>query len=207
MTTPSPTPPRPQASGFRAFLFGGLFPVILFTVVEEMYGIVAGLIVGMTWGIGEVIYEKVKFGKVDPITWGGNGLLIGLGSISLFTQEGIWFKLQPSILEAAMAVVLIGSFLAKKPVLPMMMKKQGLLERFPEKARPAIENAYAGITWRSGIFMLVHAALAAWAALYWSTRAWAFLKGVGFTLSFIVYLLVEMFAIRGKLRAALTRPQ
>ena len=58
------------------------------------------------------------------MTWGGNGLLLVLGGVSLFTQEGIWFKLQPSLMEAAMALALWVSVLLGKPILTAALRKQ-----------------------------------------------------------------------------------
>ena len=42
----------PQASPLRALLLGGLLPVIAFTVIEEVYGTLWGLIAGMVFGVG-----------------------------------------------------------------------------------------------------------------------------------------------------------
>jgi intracellular septation protein len=52
------------------------------------------------------------------------------------------------------------------------------------------------MTLRIGVFFALHAALAAWAALCWSTTAWAALKGVGFTLSMLVYVVAETVLLR-----------
>ncbi len=178
----------------RSILIGGLLPVIIYTVVEEYGGILWGLICGMIFGIGEILFEWRKYGKVEAMTWIGNGMLIGLGGISLFTGTGIWFKLQPAIIEAVMAGVLLVSVFMGKPLLAVMAKKQGL---------PVPENIFRGVTIRIAIFFLLHAVLASYAALYWSTRAWAFLKGVGFTVSFLLYMVGEGFFLRSRIRQAL----
>ena len=189
-----------KGPGVRQFLLGGLLPVIAFTVIEEKYGVIPGLIAGMVFGLGELVYEKVALGKIDPITWGGNGLLLVLGGVSLVTQEGTWFKLQPSILEAAFMGILWGSLWTGRKdrgsLFRSVTRKQGQWEAFPESIRPMMSEAFRGLTFRSGIFLGLHAALAAWAAMKWSTTAWAILKGVGFTVSFVVYLVAEMLLLR-----------
>ena len=38
--------PKPQLNSLRALFVGGLLPTIVFTVAEEVYGTLAGLIVG-----------------------------------------------------------------------------------------------------------------------------------------------------------------
>lgn len=197
--------PPSKSGGIRSALLGGLVPVLVFTFVEEYYGTLWGLIAGMVFGVGELLWEKIKQGKIDAITWIGNGLILVLGGISLFTQEGLWFKLQPSILETAMGILCVGSVLVGKPFLTALAEKQGALSQAPEPVRPLMAAQFKGLTLRFGIFFLLHAALAAWAAFYWSTRAWMILKGVGFTLSFLAYGLVEVLLMRRRIASNLTR--
>jgi len=194
-----PNTPNPKNS-MRSLLLGGIIPVIVFTIIEEKYGTYWGLIAGMVFGVGEILYEKVKLQKVDTITWVGNGLLLGMGAISLFTNEGVWFKLQPAIIELFMAVLLMGSTLMGKPFLLMMAKKQNTLSQMPEHLRPIMEKKFSGLNFRIGFFFLAHAILATWAALYWSTKAWALLKGIGLTVSLIGYMGIEIFLMRSKIK-------
>lgn len=173
-----------------SFFFGGLLPVIAFTVIEEKYGVVAGLIAGMTFGFGEILYELIRHRKVATMTWIGNGLLLGLGAVSLISSEGLWFKLQPAIMEGLFALAMWGSCLIKKPLLVFLAEKQG--QQLPEP----IKLKLVGVTWRTGIFFAIHTGLAVWAAMDWSTTNWALLKGVGLTVSFILYLGAEVVYLR-----------
>lgn len=172
------------------FFFGGLLPVIAFTVIEEYYGVMAGLVAGMVFGFGEISYELYKYKKVQKITWIGNGLLITLGLVSLVSSEGIWFKLQPALMEGFFALFLWGSWLLKKPLLVFLAEQQG--HQFPLN----IKEKMSGLTFRIGVFFAIHAALATWAAFAWSSRNWALLKGVGLTVSFILYLVIEGLFLR-----------
>lgn len=196
MISPNNTvgPHKPSAKKQALSLFfGGLLPIIAFTVIEEKYGIIAGLIAGMIFGVGEIIYEYVSVKKVSAITWIGNGLILGLGAVSLISSEGIWFKLQPAILEFGFFIFLLISWLMKKPFLVLMIKKQN-----PD-APDFIKAQMSGMTLRLSFFMLAHAIIAIWAALYWSTEAWAMLKGVGLTVSMIVYMISEVLWARLKI--------
>jgi intracellular septation protein len=192
--TAAASQPRQMA---RSFILGGLLPIIAYTIIEEYFGILWGLAAGMFLGVCEIIFEKWKRGKVDPVTWGGNGLLIGMGAISFLTQDGVWFKLQPAVIEAMMAAFLMGSVLWGKPLLVALAKQQGALpEHLPPPVQELLRKSLSGLTFRSGMFFAAHAALATWAALYWSDKAWALLKGVGFTVSLLVYLVVETLLLR-----------
>lgn len=191
MTLTPKNRPSPKGQALSLF-FGGLLPVIAFTVIEEKYGPQAGLIAGLTFGVGEIIYELARYKKVSQTTWIGNGLLLGLGAISLFFNDGIWFKLQPAIMEFGMFIFLLGSWALKKPFLKIMVEKQN-----PEIPQ-IMKDSLSGITFRMALFFLAHAVTATYAALHWSTEAWAVLKGIGLTVSMIVYMISEMFWIRMK---------
>ncbi|MBC7372223.1 MAG: septation protein IspZ [Bdellovibrionaceae bacterium] len=194
-STLQPLPPT-NSKGKQAalsFFFGGLLPLIAFTVIEENYGVIAGLIAGMIFGVGEIVFELVKHRRVSTMTWIGNGLLLILGGVSLISSEGIWFKLQPALMEGAFALALWGSCVMRKPLLVVMAEKQG--QTFPD----AVKSKLFGVTWRTGFFFAIHTGLATWAAIDWSTTNWALLKGVGFTVSFVVYLGLEVFYLRHSL--------
>ena len=177
-----------------SIFFGGLLPIILFTVIEDQYGTMAGLIAGLTFGVGEILYEKIVHKKVNKITWIGNGLLIGFGLISIWTDDGIWFKLQPAIMEVGMTLILWGSLILKRPLLSTLAEAQGVM--LPTE----VKSGMKGLTFRTGIFFLIHAGLATWAAFQWTTAQWALLKGVGLTVSFIIYLIFEGLYLRHSLQ-------
>ncbi len=179
---------------FAALFLGGLLPVIAFTVAEEYYGPVAGVIAGMVFGVGEIIFEWIRYKKVSSITWIGNALILVLGGISIFSAEGIWFKLQPALFEGFFAIFLWGSLFFKKNFLVMAAEKQG--QKVPE----VLIKKMDGLCFRMGVFFAIHTFLAVWAALYWTTTQWALLKGVGLFGSFLLYLVIELFFIRYQMK-------
>lgn len=168
----------------------GILPVVLYTIVEEYYGVIWGLVAGLVLGFFEIIWEFKTERRVSGMTWFGNGMLFVLGGISLVTKEGIWFKLQPAIMEFAFALFLWGTLLFKKNIMELMLEKQKM--QVPDE----MKAGFKGMTFRMGLFLFFHGLLATWAALYWSTKAWALLKGVGFTLSFIFYMFIEGLVLR-----------
>lgn len=184
----------------RTLLLGGVLPVVAFAVVEELWGAKAGLIAGMAFGVAEILYEWRTAGKVQAITWGGNALLLVLGAVSIVFDEGFWFKLQPALLEGAFATALFVTQAMDRPLLVAMAKKQLPPESVPEAARPLVEARLKGMNLRMGFFFLIHTGLAVWSALYWSTGAWAMLKGAGFTVSLIAYVGLEILWARKRSR-------
>jgi intracellular septation protein len=181
---------------FRSLLLGGILPVVLFAILEEYYGVLWGVIVAMVFGLGELSYEKIFLGKIESITLWSNALILALGAFSLFAGEGIWFKLQPTILEIVMVIFLLTLEFRGKSFFVMAMEKQG------KKVTPELKLVFRGITFRFSAFLLLHAALSAWAALHWSTAAWAMLKGLGFTGSAVLYFLCEFLWLRYRAKAS-----
>jgi intracellular septation protein len=174
----------------RSLVFGGLLPIVAFTLIDSYGGPLWGTIAGMTFGIGEIIYEKVSLKKVSNITWISNLMILGLGVISILSDDGVWFKLQPALLEGFFALFLWASLFFKKNLLAMMAEKQ--MPQVPE----LLEKRLKGLTLRLGFFFAGHALLATWAAISWSTLAWAALKGVGFMGSAVIYMLIEVLFLR-----------
>ncbi len=177
-------------SQWKFLVFGGLLPVVIFTVIETQYGVVWGTIAALTFGIGEVFYEKRNAGSVSSVTWMANGLILILGLVTIFTADGIWFKLQPAILEVGFAFILWGSSWMKKPMLLEFAKKQN------PQMPPIAQEFLKKINVRLGFFFLLQAGLATWAALYWSTEAWAALKGLGLSIMIVMYLAIEILLLR-----------
>jgi intracellular septation protein len=175
---------------WRQIIFGGILPLVLFSVVEEYYGPIWGTIVAIIFGIGEMAFEYHRDKKISPLTLGSNAFIIALGLITIFTNDGIWFKLQPAILELAIAIVLIVSVIRKKDLLSAMMKAQG--QSIPEN----LIHFLPSLTFRLSLFFIFHSGLATWAAFYWSTEAWIALKGIGLTVSMVVYLFLEFYFLR-----------
>lgn len=193
--------PTPKNQNLRSLLLGGLLPIVIYTILEEKVGPLWSLIFAMGFGLLEIAYEAFKYRKVETITWVGNALLVGMGGVSLVTQEGIWFKLQPAILELGMALMLVGSCIFEKPLLVMMARKQQTFQSVRPELLPVFEERFRKITLRLGIFFLLHAVLATYAAFSWSTRSWALLKGVGLTISMILFMALEVFFLRKRLNA------
>jgi len=186
---PVPSTPDKRAA-FLSFFFGGILPIIAFTLIEDSYGPVWGTAAGMTFGVGEIIFEKVRYGKVSNMTWIGNLMILSLGGISIVSQDGIWFKLQPALFEGFFTALLWGSLIMKKPLLIAMAEKQGA--KIPDQAKPLMK----GMTFRLGLFFAIHTAIATWAAFEWTTAQWAWLKGAGLMVTFGIYLGLEFLMIR-----------
>lgn len=181
----------------KTLFWGGLAPVILFTLIEDQYGIIYGLVAGMIYAVLEILYEFYRYKKVSKLTIVSNTMILALGGVSLLTNEGAWFKLQPALLEFLFFIILFGSWLIKKPLLSKLAEQNNA--SLPE----VIKSNMSAMTFRVSLFFLTHAVLAYYAAFYWTTEQWAWLKGVGLAVSFVIYLVFEMIYLRFKIKRSL----
>jgi intracellular septation protein len=174
----------------RVLLIGGLLPVAAFALVEQFYGTMGGLIAGIIFGTGEIIYEYVRDKKVSGITLASNVLVLILGLVSLWEGSGVWFKLQPAVLLVAFAVLLFATSLTGKPFLLALALKQN--PNLPDLAKTRI----SGMNFRLGFVFLAIAGLSVEAAIHWSTAAWATLKAVGVPVILVLYMVGEVLWVR-----------
>ncbi|MBX3040749.1 MAG: septation protein IspZ [Bdellovibrionaceae bacterium] len=184
----------PRKKPWGSLFWGGLVPIIAFTVIEDQYGTWWGLIAGLVFAFGEMAFEFQRTRKISRLTLISSCLLIGLGLVSLWTDDGIWFKLQPALFEGFFALALWASLFFKQNLIEWMAAAQG--QPLPEPARPFMR----GLTFRMGLFFAVQAGLATWAAFAWSTQAWALLKGVGILIFLALYMGLEFLLLRHRFR-------
>jgi intracellular septation protein len=178
----------------KTLFFGGLLPVIAFTVIEEWKGPVWGTVAGLVFGAGEIIYEWRRDGKVSAITWTSNAFVFVLGLVSIWTQEGVWFKLQPALLVAVLGLWFIMTSFRGTPLLVALSQKQN------PNLPPMLLQFFGKLNLRLGIFLLGLAALSAHAAFFWSTAAWAALKGIGGPILMGIYLVIEVIVFRLRMK-------
>lgn len=163
-----------------------ILPVIVFALIENYFGTVAGLIAGVVLGIGELVYERVTLGRIQGVTLAANALVIALGALSLFEDDPTFFKLQPAILVFAMAAFFIGSSLVKRPMLVELAKKQR-----PDLPPVALQSL-SGLNFRVGMFLILVGAIGVHAALKWSTPLWAAYKAAGAPVALVLYVFLDL---------------
>ncbi len=171
-----------------------LLPVLVFALIEELYGTTAGLIAGVIFGAGEILYEYRTLGKPQTITLIANGLVLVLGGISLFESNALFFKLQPAIFVFVMAGGLLFSSIVKKPFLVMLAKKQR-----PDMSE-VVTARMAGLNLRLGVALIGIALVGVYAAFEWSTFWWATYKAVGAPVLIIFYTFLDLLVMKWRIQ-------
>ena len=167
--TPASTAPK-KDSGLRQLVdFGGLLVFVLAflvlrlrgmngdeALVQATWALVAGSAVGVA--VGLVVEKRLA---LMPLIVGGFALVFGL--LTLLTGDGLWVKVKVTVLNAALAVALLGGrAMGKQPLRALL-----------GSVIPINDRAWRILTLRYGIFFLCVAvanelvrseALVAWAA-------------------------------------------
>lgn len=165
-------------------LLGALLPLVLFWAIEEFWGLKAALIAGCVAAVLELGWEKFRSGRISFLTASSNALVLGLGAVSFWMDSGVAFKLQPAVMETAMAVfMIVVRFRGGEPFMIRTFRDAPMLDAAKKDAVLAqgwfVARLKAADT-RLIVFFIIHGFALAWSAVWASTRVWILLKGVLF---------------------------
>lgn len=162
------------------FLFD-LFPVILFFAVYSFTGdIFIATMVIIPATVVQVIFARIKFGKVDGMLWTSMVLIIVMGGLTLWLHDKRFIMWKPTVLYWLFTVVLLlAPVVAKRNLIRIMLEKQIQL---PDQVWSRLNLAWA-------IFFALMGVLNIYVALNFSESTWVDFKlfgATGFMLLFVL---------------------
>jgi intracellular septation protein len=166
-------------------------PAVGYWVLETYFSLTIALVGGIILAVLEMIVEKIFTDKIHTISKLNMFLVIFLGLISLWAQEGIWFKLQPTLTGVTLFVFLIFLKVRNKSIMLDMMREMNTEIPLPE-------SFYLTLEWHLAIFVFVFALFMAYISIYQPTSVWIFWKTAGFYIAFFVFLLGEFVYLRSQ---------
>ncbi|MBZ4200819.1 MAG: septation protein A [Methylotenera sp.] len=105
------------------FLFD-LFPVILFFIAFKYFGIFTATAVAIAATLGQIIYSKIRHGKVEKMLLVSGGIIGLLGGITLILHDKSYIMWKPTVLYWVLAaVLLVSNAFFKKNYIQQMMGK------------------------------------------------------------------------------------
>lgn len=160
-------------------------PAVAYWYLEENYDLKTALIGGIILGILEMLFEKKFTGHVHTLSRLNLSLIVVLGVISLIAQEGIWFKMQPTLTGISLA-----SYLVYKKIKGESLMIQTLIDMNQKPPLPV--EVYKMLEWHLALFLIGFAFFMMHIALNRPTATWLFWKTGGFYIAFGGFLVVEM---------------
>lgn len=170
-------------------LLPGFIPIFIYIIIEEIYGIVPGLIAAIAIGIGEIIYFYIKDRKIDKFVLADTFLIVLLGGVSLGMDNPIFFKIKPGMVQVILCTIIGLSAFSKINIVGAMTGK------YMKRANLDTSNIEEKDVQRSlkSLFfiLIIHTALIFYSAFYMSEKSWAFISSALLYIIFGLFILSE----------------
>lgn len=94
-------------------------------------GAIKGTLAFMVAIVIAMAVSKWKLGKISPMLWMSGILVLGFGALTVWFHDERFIVMKPTIIYAAFAVLLLGGWALKKPMLKYLLQSalDGLTER------------------------------------------------------------------------------
>lgn len=156
------------------------FPIILFFVAFKVWGIYTATAVAIAATIAQIVYLRVRNGRVEPMQWVSLGVIVVFGGATLLSHSDTFIKWKPTVLYWLMgAALVVGQLFFRKNLIRSLMGGQMELP----------EAAWRTMNWSWTVFFLVMGVVNLWVAYTFSTDAWVNFKlfgGIGLMAVFVI---------------------
>jgi intracellular septation protein len=112
--------PQPNESWLPLALDFG--PLLVFFVIFKMVGFITATAAFMAAIIVAVIVSKIKLGRIAPMLWLSATLVLFFGSLTIYFNDFRFIQHKPTIIYAFFAVMLLGGYLRRKPLLKYLLQ-------------------------------------------------------------------------------------
>ncbi len=184
---------RKDSLSSKQLFWLSFLPAIAYWLLEEYTTLEIALMGGMALALIECIIEKYFSGHLHTMTKLNVLLILGLGGVSYFAKDGVWFRLQPFFTG-----YVIGGFLLYKKI----RNESLMIEMFSDwgKAPPLPPEVYKKMELHLAMFFMLFSSWMAYVAIKLTTKEWLFWKTGGFYGAFIVFLIADLFVMRMTVR-------
>jgi len=165
----------------------GILPLLIFIAADEIWGTKIGLIVAVTFGIGQFLFIFFKNKTIDKMVLLDTGLIVLMGGISFILDNDIFFKLKPAIIGLILCIILgISAFTKFNFMVAMSQRYMKGVTLSDDQIRQFTRSL------RILFFIFsAHTLLVFYSAIFMSKEAWAFISTALFYILFGVYFLYE----------------
>jgi isopentenyldiphosphate isomerase/intracellular septation protein A len=165
----------------------GLLPLVVFILVDEIWGTTPGLIVAVCFGISQLFYTYIKTRLIDKFTLFDTFLIILLGAISYILNNDIFFKLKPALIGVIFCFILGLSAFSKFNIFALMSKRYFDGLNINNEQLKQFNKSLKILFFIFSLYTL----LVFYSAFYMSKEAWGFISTILFYIIFGIYFLYE----------------
>lgn len=178
------------------FFLISFLPAILYWYLESQYPVKIALIGGIALSVAEILFERFYSGYVHQLSKFNFFLIVALGGFSLMEENGIWFKLQPSLSLWAVAVYMGLKLRSGKGFFKEMME-----EMRPDAPQPPdfiLKSMERNMVIMFGCYGVLMGVLALW----FPTAIWVFFKTAGLFIVMGIFMVIQMFLNKRAIKMA-----
>ena len=161
-------------------------PAILYWYLESQYPVKTALIGGIALSVAEILFERFYIGHVHQLSKFNFFLIVALGGFSLMEEDGIWFKLQPSLSLWAVA-----AYMGLKLKKGSGFFKEMMIEMKPDAVHPP--DFIMKSMERNMVFMFIlYGILMGVLAIWFTTSIWVFFKTAGLFIVMGIFMVIQI---------------
>lgn len=176
-------------------LFSQMLPLLVFLLVDMLFtNTVISIVSAVLFALFQMVFTFRKNGKPDYLVLIDVALIAGLGMVSLFLKNDLFFKLKPAIIELLMAaLVFLFSFSKESFILNYLGRFSPAHIPIQKRMVPTIRK----MCWGVSLYTLLHAGVVWYTAYHSSRKIWALVSGPGY---FVLFIPLVVFLIAKRLR-------
>lgn len=168
------------------FLFD-LFPVILFFIAFKFFGIFTATAVAIAATIAQIIYSKIRHGKVEKMLLVSGAIIGILGGVTLLLHDKTYIMWKPTVLYWVLAVTLIISNL---------FFKKNFIQQMMTKMIDAPTSIWNKLNFVWAIFLVLLGFLNLYVAFNYTENAWVNFKLFGVTGIMFIFIIGQTLALK-----------
>lgn len=168
------------------FLFD-LFPVILFFIAFKFFGIFTATAVAIAATIAQIIYCKIRHGKVEKMLLVSGAIIGVLGGVTLLLHDKTYIMWKPTVLYWILAAVLLIS----KPFF-----KKNFIQQMMAKMIDAPTTIWNRLNLVWAIFLILLGFLNLYVAFNYDENTWVNFKLFGVTAIMFIFIIGQTFSLK-----------
>jgi intracellular septation protein len=160
------------------FLFD-LFPVILFFVAFQFWGIFVATAVAIAASVAQIGWLALRGRRIDKMLWVSLAIIVVFGGLTLLLRDKTFIQWKPTVLYWLFGAVLAGASLTGRNLIRTMMSEQVQLP----------QRVWERLNWSWVAFFVLMGFANLYVAYNFSESAWVNFKlfgGMGLMLAFVL---------------------
>ncbi len=168
-------------------LLPGFLPILVFIIADEIWGILYGLIVAISFGLIELGIGYIKARKIDRFVFVDVGLLVALGAVSIALDNELFFKLKPGVISLLMTGMIGFSVYSKHNLMLQMTQRYMKGVKMNPYQLWMILSSMKHIFW----VLLLYSIATLVSAFIPNKAIWSFMGGIGLFVVMGLYFVIE----------------